>query len=555
MRLWRRRQEAERAYCQGDNVIDPPRLMRLAGTVNYPPPHKIARGYKSELVELHCTQAGPIADEDFDFGGFDARSGPEQPNSEGKNNNSRFGDDRIADLLAKIDADDHWHDSVRDLIARLVSEGYDRRIVLGLAPRLTRPGYTVGQTVAELEEFIRGAEAKYTEDAGDDWEAPPQPERLDSWDDGDDDAPIAPREWLLGRFFCREFVSSILGDGAVGKTAFRIACALSLATGRNLIGEPVHQRCRVLLVCFEDSRDELRRRVRAAKLYYDISNDETRGWLRLCVVSRSDLKLARLDRGAIRKGRLGEALEREIVEHRIDVAILDPLIKTHSLPENNNEAIDYVAGLLTELATKHRIAVDAPHHVRKGAMIPGDADAGRGAVAAKDAFRLVYTMTKMSEETAALFRLSESERRELVRVDSGKVNIAPPSDARWYRLVGVELGNRTDRYPDGDEIAVIERWIPPNLFEGMSVELMAAILDDIDREWTAGTPYSDNNAAKKRAAWKVVHKYAPTKNEAQCREIIRVWVKNGVVFVDEYKDEARREVAKGLRANPEKRPR
>src|SRR6516162_8300790 len=88
MRLWRRRQKVERAYCQGDNVIDPPRLMRLAGTVNYPPPHKIARGYKSELVELHCTQAGPIAGEDFDFGGFDARSGPEQPNSEGKNNNS-----------------------------------------------------------------------------------------------------------------------------------------------------------------------------------------------------------------------------------------------------------------------------------------------------------------------------------------------------------------------------------------------------------------------------------------------------------------------------------
>jgi hypothetical protein len=60
---------------------------------------------------------------------------------------------------------------------------------------------------------------------------------------------------------------------------------------------------------------------------------------------------------------------------------------------------------------------------------------------------------------------------------------------------------------------------------------------------------------RKRAAWKVVHKYAPAKNEAQCREIIRVWVKNGVAFVDEYKDETRREVAKGLRANPEKRPR
>jgi hypothetical protein len=463
--------------------------------------------------------------------------------------------------FANIDSDDRWHDSVRDLVARLVAEGYDRRIILGLAPRLTRPGYTIGQTIAEIEEFIRGAEEKYStgngEDEGDEWERPPEPEWLDDWDDGEDEAVIAAREWLLGRFSCRKFVSSIVGDGAVGKTAFRVACALALATGRaDILGEQVWQRCHVLLVCFEDSRDELRRRVRAAKLYHKVSNDEVRGWLRLCVMPRSDLKLARLDRGgAICKGRLGEALEREIVEHKIDVLILDPLIKTHSLPENSNEALDHVAGLLTELASKHGIAVDVTHHVRKGAMAPGDADAGRGASAAKDAFRLVYTMTRMSEETAALFRLSDSERRQLVRVDSGKVNLAPPSDTRWYRLVGVELGNGTADYPEGDEVAVIERWVPPNLFEGMSIAIMGEILDDIDREWTAGTPYSDHNVAKKRAAWKVVHKYAPLKNEAQCREIVRVWVKNGVLYTDEYQDQERRAEAKGLRSNPTKRPR
>jgi len=355
---------------------------------------------------------------------------------------------------------------------------------------------------------------------------------------------------LLGRFFCREFVSSILGDGAVGKTAFRIACALSLAANRSLIGEPVWQHCRVLLVCFEDSRDELRRRVRAAKLHYGISNDETRGWLRLCVVPRSDLKLARLNRGAICTGRLGEILEREIIEHKTDVLILDPLIKTHSLPENSNEAIDFVAGLLTELATKHRIAVDTPHHVRKGAATPGDADAGRGAVAAKDAFRLVYTMTKMSEETAALFKLSENERRQLVRVDSGKVNIAPPSDARWYRLVGVELGNSTDRYPDGDEVAVIERWVPPDLFEGMTITIMNAILDEIDAGLSDGVLYSDSNAAKKRAAWPVVSRHAPHKNEAQCREIIRVWIQNGVLFHEEYHDKQEYKTRTGLRVHP-----
>ena len=142
-----------------------------------------------------------------------------------------------------------------------------------------------------------------------------------------------------------------------------------------------------------------------------------------------------------------------------------------------------------------------------------------------------------------------------MRLDGAKVNIAPISGARWYRLVDVELGNQDQHHPEGDRVAVIDCWIPPDLFEGMSIAIMGQILDDIDREWLAGTPYSDNNAAKKRAAWKVIRKYAPTKNEAQCREIIRVWVKNGVVFIDEYRDEERRREAKGLRSDPAKRPR
>jgi hypothetical protein len=562
LRLWRRRQKAMRARYRGDSVIDPPRLMRLAGTVNYPAPHKVTRGYKPELVELHCTKTEPVSEDEFDFGPTDNTATKEaHPHGAAGAERPHFGDDKIAEWLARIDADDHWHNNARDLVAKLVSEGYDRCIIFALAPRLTRPGYTVEQTTIELEEFISGAEAKYGngageagDDADEDWEGPP--EQLDSWDDGDDEAPIAPREWLLGRFFCREFVSSVLGDGTVGKTAFRVACALSAATGRILIGEPVYQRCRVLLVCFEDSRDELRRRIRAAKIHHKISPEETRGWLRLCVLSRSDLKLAHLDHGGgVRTGRLGELLEREIVEHRIDVLILDPLIKTHSLPENSNEAIDYVASLLTDLAIKNRLAVDTPHHIRKGATTPGDADAGRGASAAKNAFRLVYTLTKMTEKEAELFQLSDAERRQLIRLDSAKVNIAPSSDARWYRLVGVPLGNQTDRYPEGDEIAVVECWSVPDLFDGLTIDLVNEILDEVDRGLADGTPYSDKNAAEKRAAWKVVARYAPYKSEGQCREIIRVWVKNMVLIHEEYRDKQHGRDTTGLRVNPKKRPR
>ena len=87
------------------------------------------------------------------------------------------------------------------------------------------------------------------------------PPSLEEWDAGEDQEPIPPRQWLLGNVICRRFVSSLLADGGTGKTALRVAQALALATGRNLTGENVFQRCRVLLVSLEDDRDELRRRV------------------------------------------------------------------------------------------------------------------------------------------------------------------------------------------------------------------------------------------------------------------------------------------------------
>ena len=82
---------------------------------------------------------------------------------------------------------------------------------------------------------------------------------LGEWDTGDDTGIPPPRGWLLGNVFARRFVSSLLGEGAVGKTAVRYAQMLSLATGRELTGERVYQRCRVLVVSLEDDIDELRR--------------------------------------------------------------------------------------------------------------------------------------------------------------------------------------------------------------------------------------------------------------------------------------------------------
>jgi hypothetical protein len=45
---------------------------------------------------------------------------------------------------------------------------------------------------------------------------------LGEWDAGEDNEPIPPRQWLLGNIFCLGFLSSLFGEGGVGKT--RCAC-------------------------------------------------------------------------------------------------------------------------------------------------------------------------------------------------------------------------------------------------------------------------------------------------------------------------------------------
>jgi len=94
-----------------------------------------------------------------------------------------------------------------------------------------------------------------------------------------DDEPIPPRGWLLGNTFCREFLSAVIADGGVGKTALRIVQYLSCTTGRKLTGEHVFVRSRVLVICLEDGKKELKRRLRAAMLHYGITSDEIKGWL------------------------------------------------------------------------------------------------------------------------------------------------------------------------------------------------------------------------------------------------------------------------------------
>jgi hypothetical protein len=217
--------------------------------------------------------------------------------------------------------------------------------------------------------------------------------------------------------------------------------------------------------------------------------------------------------------------------------------------------MDFVCDLLATFADAYNIAVDSPHHARKGAATPGDADIGRGGSSIRDAGRLVYTLTTMSEDEAKQFNVEQADRRFYVRLDSAKVNIVPSRSAAWFKLVGVNIGNATELYPNGDDVQTVESWSPPKLWAGLAAETLNAALTDIDNGMPNGQRYTDAGGGKgARAAWRVVQKHCPNRSEGQCREIIRTWIKNGVLYAAEYDDPIKRMPRKGYRLDTSKRP-
>jgi hypothetical protein len=167
----------------------------------------------------------------------------------------------------------------------------------------------------------------------------------------------------------------------------------------------------------------------------------------------------------------------------------------------------------------------------------------------------------MSESEAKIFNIDPADRKLYVRLDSAKVNIAAPSsNATWFKLVGVPIGNATPEYPNGDTIQVIEPWSPPDAWANTTTEELNAILDDIARGMIDeegkpnGRRYSNAPSAIDRAVWPVVQKHYPKKTEGECRTIIHAWLDSKLIYSKDYDDPVDYKPRKGLYVDDAKRP-
>ena len=288
-----------------------------------------------------------------------------------------------------------------------------------------------------------------------------------------DPASIPTRQLIFGSHFHRGYVGVTAGAGGVSKSMRELVDAISMVTGKDMLGRDAVYggRKRVWVMNLEDDRTEIGRRIAAICLRHDIHGAGLDG---LFVDSGRDRELVIATEtrdGVFVNVSDIEALKTEILRRQIDVLIVDPFVESHAVSENLNDHLKVVMAQWRQIAHDCNIAVELAHHVRKNGGNEASIDDVRGAVAMIGSARSVRLMSSMTENEALSFGVDAKDRRRYVSVNPfGKANFAPPSDARdWFRLESIALGNGSASYPDGDHIGVPTVWSLPGPLTSLHV--------------------------------------------------------------------------------------
>lgn len=369
-----------------------------------------------------------------------------------------------------------------------------------------------------------------------------------------DPTKIPPRPWLYGTQLLRGFVTVLVAPGGTGKSAYAMAVAAALATGRKLFGEHVFAQANACILNLEDPMEELDRRLAAILMRHQIDETDIRGRMFLHSGEDRPVTMAALSDDGFQVVHPDEdALIAEIKAHDIGLLVVDPFAESHTLEENSNPHMIKAAAAWRRVARATNCAILLVHHVRKGAVT--DIDSARGAKGLTDSARVGLLLSAMGDEDGEQLGIPPDQRWQYVRLDNAKANMAPRAGrARWFKLDQIELGNATHDYPHGDRVAAIVSWEPPNpLAAQMPADLNAA-LDRIAAGPEPGVLYSANRrGGSKRWAGKVLFDVLGF-NDRQATTVLATWLRSGLLVEATFRDPDNRREATGVRVDESKRP-
>lgn len=366
-----------------------------------------------------------------------------------------------------------------------------------------------------------------------------------------DPKTLAQRRWIMRGLLLRGQVTAMIAAGGAGKSIFGLAAGLHLAAGRSYGRFRPRECFRVAVLTVEEDDEELDRRMHALYLQFEFSNDDAS---RFFIINMDDPPLlATADKnGRITPTAKLKALEEQMAQNGIDVVILDPFIELWSGMENDNNQVKGVGALLRGMARRLDASVLIMHHIKKGAMTPGDIDSSRGASAFAGLVRLAFTITPMTGEMASA--LGIESHKGIVRLDHAKGNyIKNPEEANWFRFKSIDLENDTDENPETDSVGVLVPWIAPGLFANTTYDQIDVALNLIHIGFEDGERYSFIPQSKERyAAMPVESALGMTFEQAE--RVVRAWRDSGLLYEKMYRSPRRRRDMQGVFVNAAKRP-
>jgi hypothetical protein len=348
---------------------------------------------------------------------------------------------------------------------------------------------------------------------------------------------IPRRRWLYGSSYIRSFVSVLAAPGGAGKTTLYVVESLSIATGKALLGVTPAERVGVWVMNLEDPADEMERRIGAAAKHYGIAQRDIEGRLFVDAGREKPLTIAYQTRDGITIHQpIVDAIVEKIRRHKIGVLIVDPFVASHSVPENDNQAINAVLALWRLIADLTGCCIVLVHHFRKLNGEEGSIDSVRGGTAIIGAVRTARVMNTMSDTEAVKLGIDEAQRRRYVRIDDAKNNLAPPADkAQWIELVSVDLGNGSGIAPEGDKVGVATLWEPPSVWDGVTEDHMRAVHNLVHRD-------GGKRQNPQAAGWlgfdviRICGFDDDAGGRAKAKTLLSKWVHTGVLKVEKQQD-------------------
>ena len=180
---------------------------------------------------------------------------------------------------------------------------------------------------------------------------------------------IQPRPWVVFGWILKKALTLIVGQPGIGKTMLMHMIAWCLCTGIKILGKEILERGNVLILCPEETKNEIRMRLKAMAQF--LGKDD--GKFKIYIRGIEDaIKLVKFGLTDAAPTKDYKRLKKSLIKLNIKYIILDPLIsfQTGNYDENSNQKMEqYIKNYLIPFAVDTDGAIIAGHHTNKLSMV------------------------------------------------------------------------------------------------------------------------------------------------------------------------------------------